>query len=509
MAEMFTSDSDLIPAARVPIGQRISDLANERRDKTAITMVAQDGTERGISWLELDQRSNQVARLLTELGVAQGRMVVIGLPNSIEHFLVNIAAWKLGACTLPLKASLPQRERDQIIELADPAVVASVWPSTPRGRLLGPSTVTNADRFSSEPLPIRLPDPGKAIASGGSTGRSKIIVSPGPLDVPVDGPTGAEEIGVGRDQVQLVAGGLYHNSPFSCGNFGLAWGHALVVMEKFDASLVLDLIERHRVQFVYMAPIMMKRVMRVPGIADRDLSSLEALYHTAAPCPPWLKRAWIELIGPERVYEAFGSTEDIGSTVIRVEQWLAHCGSVCVHGNGELHIRAPDVNTLPTGKVGEIYTRRFTDQPTYNYIGSPPARALPDGFSSVGDLGWLDEAGYLYLADRRTDLIISGGANVYPAEVEGALTEHAGVADVAVIGLPDEEWGRRVHAVVLPVDPAKPPERDDLDRHVRQYLASYKAPKTYEFVTDFPRDEAGKIRRSALVAERVAEDQRA
>jgi bile acid-coenzyme A ligase len=158
------------------------------------------------------------------------------------------------------------------------------------------------------------------------------------------------------------------------------------------------------------------------------------------------------------------------------------------------------------GEIGEIFMRRRPPVgDTYRYLGSPPATATPDGFISVGDLGWMDEKGYLFLADKRVDLIITGGANVYPAEVEAVLSEHAGVADVAVIGVPDREWGKRVHAVIQPCEGMEPPTAADLDRHCREQLAAYKVPKTYEFVSELPRDDAGEIQRSALAAIRERE----
>jgi bile acid-coenzyme A ligase len=158
---------------------------------------------------------------------------------------------------------------------------------------------------------------------------------------------------------------------------------------------------------------------------------------------------------------------------------------------------------LQDGEVGEVFMRPIDGRaPSFEYIGAPDARSTPDGFKSISDLGWIDKDGFLYISDRRVDLIVTGGANVYPAEVEAALSDHPGLADVAVIGVPDEEWGRRVHAVVQSADVAMPPSALELDAHCRERLASYKAPKTYEFVDELPRNEAGKIRRSALVAER-------
>jgi bile acid-coenzyme A ligase len=228
------------------------------------------------------------------------------------------------------------------------------------------------------------------------------------------------------------------------------------------------------------------------------VSSLAAVVHSAAPCPPWLKRAWIELVGPEHLFEGYGASEGVGGAVIRGDEWLARPGSVgrpyC-----ELKVLDEGGTSVPPGVVGEIWARRYTDgSATYEYIGSPPAKTTPDGFVSVGDLGCLDDEGYLYIADRRVDLIISGGVNVYPAEVEAALSEHADVADVAVVGLSDEVWGSRVHAVVELRDAVRPPDEAELDRHCRERLAPYKVPKSYSFVDALPRNEAGKMRRKGI-----------
>jgi bile acid-coenzyme A ligase len=217
---------------------------------------------------------------------------------------------------------------------------------------------------------------------------------------------------------------------------------------------------------------------------------------------------WIDLIGPERLIEAYGSSEAIGSTRITGADWLRHPGSV---GRAEpavcaLRILDADLRDVPAGTIGEIFFHPANQtEPTYRYIGSPPAKSTPDGFASVGDLGYVDEDGYLFIVDRRVDMIVSGGANVYPAEVEAALTEHPAVTDAAVIGLTDDEWGRRVHAIVEAADSKSPPTEAELSAWLRDRLSPYKLPKSYEIVGALPRDPSGKIRRSALVAERERE----
>jgi bile acid-coenzyme A ligase len=382
-------------------------------------------------------------------------------------------------------------------------VVIADWEGTAYPTIR-PADLSQTTAFDDGPLPDRVASPGKAIGSGGSTGRPKIIVTPGPW-VGIPGTSNALLTGLGfaPGQRQLVCAPLYHNAPFLVSYLGLYDDHTLVLMERFDAQRAAETIARHRVEAMYLPPILMQRIAALPALRARDFSSVRAVTSMGAPCPPWLKRFWIDLVGAEHVTELYGATEAVGITIIRGDEWLAHPGSVGRPVASELRILDDDGQELPPGEIGEVFMRRqqLVEAP-YHYIGSPPAKSTPDGFASVGDLGWVDEDGYLFLADRRVDMIVTGGANVYPAEVEAALTEHPAVADVAVIGVPDAEWGKRVHAVVQVREGIGAPSAARLNDHCRERLASYKAPKTYEFVARLPRDDAGKIRRSALAAER-------
>lgn len=479
-------------------GRQIAALAAEHPDKPALIFAATAGFEMAVSWWEYEKATNRLARYLIDRGVTAGSMVVIGLWNSVEHVVLTTAAWKLGALVLPLRAALPAHERDQILALAQPALVCAEWDDIDWPTMSRSETILTY-AYDDQPLDIDPPHPGKAIASGGSTGRSKIITDP--TWNPVEYSARGSKLGARHGSVQLLAAPLYHNSPFLSAYGGLADDHVLVIMERFDADRALDLIEKYKVNYAYMPPIILRRIYLRPGIEERDLSSIEGIQSSAAPCPEWLKRAWIDLIGAEKVYEVYGSTEGIGATIIRGDEWLAHPGSVGRSSGSEIRIQDADGNALPPGEIGEIFMRPASGEVTYRYIGAEP-KSTADGFQSVGDLGWLDDDGYLYIADRRTDLIITGGANVYPAEVEAVLGTHPLVDDVAVIGVPDEDWGRRVHAVVQPRDPASPPTPEALDQHARNDLTSYKVPKTYEFLPALPRNEAGKIRRSDLVRER-------
>ncbi|MBN8618932.1 MAG: AMP-binding protein [Anaerolineae bacterium] len=489
----------------ISYGRRTTLLAAEHPDKIAIIFVAESGEEHPITWRELEFRSNQIAHFLAGHGIGPRTLLVIGLPNSPEHIYATLAGWKLGSLVLPLRAALPVWERDRVLEVGQPTLIIADWQDVEFPLLTRADLVASA-HFPTTPPPDHIPHPGRAIASGGSTGRPKIIVDPRLWATRPGENYFGYGAGYAPGQTQLLAGPLYHNSPHGWAFSGLFDDQLLIVMERFNESRVVDLIERHHVNFMFMSPTMMGRVARLPAVTHRDFSSLAAIYHTSAPCPPWIKRFWIDLIGAEKIYEGYGSTEGIGAARIRGDEWLLHPGSVGRPHNTLLKILDPHGQPLPSGEVGEIYVRRLHDNPTYEYIGSPPLPRTPDGYASVGDLGWLDEDGYLYIADRRTDMIVSGGANIYPAEVEAALSEHPEVADLVVVGIPHDDWGRSVHAIIQPRDPLHPPDVSELNRYARERLASYKIPKSYEFLRVLPRNQMGKIRRTELTAEREKPD---
>lgn len=489
------------PPAPVTPGASLTRFATQRPEADAVVYAALDGTREHLTWRELEQRANRLARRLAHEGVKQGDYVAIGLPNGVDHVVAAQATWKLGGCAMPVGVSLPEAERRHILDLAHPAAVVADWP----GAIGSAELAELADRFSDEELgDDPVPAPFKAIASGGSTGSPKLIVSPGAFAYP----GGIHPLGAMLDlrdaDIALSPGPLYHNQAFLFTTAALYTGATAIICERFRPDQVLGLIEESGVTYLNVVPTMMGRMLREPSLAERDLSSLRVLLHMAAPCPEWVKRGWIDRLGAEHVYELWAATELTGITIIRGDEWLAHPGSVGKPIATEMRIIGPDGEALPAGDVGEIYSKMLGgDGPSYDYLGSQPLPTTEDGFVSVGDMGFLDADGYLHLADRRTDLIISNGANVYPAEVEDALSAHPAVADVVVVGLPDDDLGQRVHAIVQPSDPDAPPEAEDLNRLVAERLAKYKWPRDYEFVPELPRAESGKIRRGALRDERV------
>jgi bile acid-coenzyme A ligase len=496
---------ETIDVPPVSYGRRISDLAAERPDDTALIFAPREGAEQRLSWRDLEHRSLQVADLLAERGVGQGSMVVIGLPNCVEHVLTAIAAWKLGACTLPLRWDLPVPEREALMELSRPTVVVSAeWPEGSAPSISLQELRASTSRPAT-PLPDRVAEPARAMASSGSTGRPKLIVKPGPGQAVPRSPMGRIIEDPPVPSTELIPAPLYHTNGFMLLHVALFNGDCMVLMERYSPEQAVDLIERHRPHFVTMVPIMLMRIARLPDIAKRDLSSLLAVMQGGASMPHWLARAWIDLVGPERLHLMYGSTEGAGATRIDGVGWLEHPGSVGLPFHSEIRILDDDLRPLPPGEVGEIFGRMLeAEGPTFEYLGAAPPKCTPDGFASVGDLGWLDEQGYLYIADRRVDMLISGGANVFPAEVESVLFEHPAVVDAVVIGLPDEEWGQRVHALVQLREGVAEPTDEELRSFCRERLAAYKLPKTIERVPRLARTDAGKLNRSALVAERTA-----
>lgn len=488
------------PSGQETFGARISWWAERRRNDPAIIFLNTSGQRRIVSWGELDEDSNCVAHLLTQRGVSPGRRVAIELSTSPEHVVAAIGTWKSGGCVLPLNPGLPPPERAAVLGVARPTVIVREESDDSDHRVIRYWDSTTLPSWNDRDPPV--PYPARAMTSGGSTGTPKIIVldSPG---VVTEG-TFAEHrsLGLRPDQVQIVPGALFHNTPFSWAHAGLQIGQTIVLIERFDPSAVLSLISDYSVGFMALVPTMMRRLVEAPQFKEARLESLQTVFHTAGPCPDWVREAWIDRIGASRLVEGYGATEPIGSTQIRGDEWLEHRGSVGRGWDCDLRILRGDGSPADVDETGVIYMKPHDHPPRFHYLGQPPPDCTHDGYYSVGDLGWLDKDGYLFFADRRVDMIVTGGVNVYPAEVEGVLLRHPLVDDVAVIGLPHSDWGKQVYAVVQP-KPGAQPGAADLREHCRAHLAAYKVPKAFEFVGDLPRNEAGKLRRQELTEARA------
>jgi bile acid-coenzyme A ligase len=489
---------------QISYGRRLTMLAAEHaHDDIAVVFAAENGDERPITWKELEARANQVAHFLAGRGVGQDDIVVVALRNSPEHLYSTFGAWKLGASVLPLRWDLPEWERDRMLAVADGKAVIASWDNAAPGTITPAELEATTSLPSDPPVPDRIPPYTRLIATSGATGSPKIVVTPSP---------GVMESDEQLTRVMLDTAGkrylttspLYHVNGFAYAYNPLLQDSSIVLMERFEAARAVDLIERYRIAYTVMVPTMLMRVARLEDVGSRDFSSIERIVYGGASIPEWVVRAWLELVPPERFALTYGGSEGHGLVMTTGDEWLERPGTVGKPLLGEAKILDENGNELPTGEIGEIFLRGDATGPRFRYIGQPTPEGAPGGFGSFGDMGYVDEDGFIYIADRRRDMIVSGGANVYPAEVEAVLTEQAGVLDVVVVGLPDPEWGHRVHAIVEAADPTHPPTADELRAHAKERLSSYKVPKSFEIVERIPRSAAGKVNRSSFVEERVS-----
>lgn len=488
-------------AGQVSFGARLRQLESEIPNNTALTLLGAEGGRDSLTFAEFSQWSTNVAWLLKDQGVTASSVVAVSLGNSLEHFAAVFGAWNLGAMVLPLNSRSVERERSEILSNFENPLVVANWSS---GAHLGPQNIASVRDQDRLHLPDITPSPGKAVGSGGSTGRPKVIVDIRPLEKTPGSSMGVigQAVGFHECVAQLVPGALFHNMPFTWSAYGLFEAQHVVVLERFDAQVLIETVASEDIDFMTLVPTMMRRVAELPEVPEGMLSSLRSVLHSGAPCPQPLKRRWLELMSPERLFEAFGATEAVGHTVVRGDVWLNHPGTVGRPIDTEIRILDEDSVEVAPGTVGEIFMRPLDGVLPFRYIGTSTSLPAVDGFVSLGDLGSVDEDGFLFPADRRLDLVISGGANIYPAEVEAVLLEHPRVADAVVIGLPDPDWGKRVHALVE-VRSGQTVATSELEQWCRHSLAAYKVPKSFEIVPGLPRNEAGKIRRRALVDERV------
>lgn len=492
---MTTNDTspDVI-APGTPFVSALLQFATARPDEVVITDADGD-----ISRRELESRTNRLAREFQKLGVKPGDFVTIGLPNGIPFIEAMIAAWKLGATPQPVSFRLPARELTAIIGVAQSALVVGLdagdaAPSVPVG--FEPDAT-----LSDEPLPLVVSQCWKAPTSGGSTGTPKVIASTGPAVVDVLVPL-MPLLKMKQGGVKMTVTPLAHNAGVMFSTGPLITGGSLVIMPRFDPQKTLDNIAKYHVDWTCLVPTMLHRISKLPAEvrARADLSSIIAIATGGAMLSRPLKDFWIDWVGADRMVEFYSSTETQMIAIADGADWIEHPGTVGRVLIGEIQPRDDDGNVLPDGEVGELWVRRGQGAaPTYQYRGAA-AKPDADGWETAGDVGWLDGP-WLFLADRKADMAVVGGANVYPAEIEGALEEHPLVLSSCVVGIPDDEYGNVLHAVV---QTSADVSDDELVAFLRERLVPYKIPRTFERSIEPVRDDAGKVRRSQ-VRERAIE----
>jgi len=476
-----------------PLGEAFTRLAAAHPARSSVTDDAATWT-----FAQLEAHANRWAHELAGHGVTPGAFVSIALPNVAEHYALTLAAWKLGAIPQPISHKLAPAELSAVLDVVRPPVVVGLAPGTDPGLAPEGTTVlplghrpTGPD---TPPPPAPAPPAWKAPTSGGSTGRPKVIVAG------EEGTTGtvtsrAPIYRIEPDGVLLCTAPLFHNAPYLFSLLGLMTGNHIVLMGRFDAARAVALAAEHAATWIYAVPTMMGRMVGLPSL--EELPFLRTLFHIGAPCPPAVKRAVIDWLGPDRVLEGYAATEAQARTTITGREWLAHPGSVGRVTGGEIEARPVDLaddRPCAVGEVGELWLRPDPGRTAYRYLGAEP-RTQPGGWESLGDMGWFDADGYLYLADRASDMIVVGGQNVYPAEVEAALLEHPAVLSAVVVPAPDDDLGSVPHAVVQTTDGVTDAE---LDAHATARLSHAKRPRAWRRSDEPLRDDAGKVRRSAF-----------
>jgi long-chain acyl-CoA synthetase len=510
------------PAPIPSSGPRVGIWQLAAADPDPIALVEPDGST--VTRGALVARINQLSNGLRAAGARLDDRIAVCADNSRTYFEWVLACNQIGLHPVPLNHHSTATELAYIIDnCAARVVVASaafadvVRTAAELAGHAGPTLVEGSDEMrdfaadqSTSPPPNRTFGRTMLYTSG-TTGRPKGVLWPSTAEVtPEEAIRRArpmfERRGMFGSGVTLICGPLYHGAPGSQALECLHLGHTIVLMDKWDSERALQLIEQHRVTHAQMAPIHFHRLLQLdPEVRARyDVSSLVAVTHAGASCPVSVKAAMMEWFGPV-LYEYYAASEGYGTSISPTD-WLAHPGSVghIASDGADIVVLDESLEPVPAGEVGTIYIRHATLGES-QYLGDPEKTAASrarDGYRTFGDMGYIDPDGWLYIVDRRTDMILSGGVNIYPAEIEHVLITHPLVADCAVIGEPDDEWGSRVVALVVLVEPHALDETlvEDLRRHCGQHLARFKIPRRFEARDGLPYSPAGKLLRTALRA---------
>ncbi|MBK5223659.1 MAG: AMP-binding protein [Acidimicrobiia bacterium] len=493
-------------------------------DRPAVVMATSGEV---ITYRDLDERSNRLAHLLRAAGLERGDHMALSMENQPRFMEVVWAALRSGIYITAVNSHLTAPELAYILDdcgaklfvtsrqLADTATAVD-WTELPAvtTRLMVDGATEGFEPYEVEvgrhpAEPVGDESNGVTMLySSGTTGRPKGVLRKLPKGHPGEEDPRAAVLGPVygfRDaMVYLSPAPMYHAAPLGFSVNAQRHGGTVVIMERFDPVHALELIERHRVTHSQWVPTMFVRLLRVSDDdkARFDLSSHEVAIHAAAPCPVPVKQQMIEWWG-SILYEYYAGTEGNGSTAITSEEWLLRPGSVGRPRAGKVHILGPDGVELGPREEGAIY---FSGGGKFEYHNAPEKTAearMPGGLSTLGDVGYLDEDGWLFLTDRKAHMIISGGVNIYPREVEDVLIQHPAVADVAVFGIPNEDFGEEVKAVVQPLDPDVDTEQlaRELQAFTHEHLAGYKCPRSIDFRDELPRLPTGKLYKRVLVEE--------
>ena len=481
-------------------------------DKPAILMAASGEV---VTYAQLDARSNQIAQLLRARGIGVGDTVALCMENHPWFFCLTWGFQRAGVHYVCVSSRLTAPELAYILEDSGAKLlfgtaylapvldqVAPLAPAVPQLRFGGEAeralAALPAEPIADERAGVDM------LYSSGTTGRPKGVKIPLPADPAIDQTNVLVQLamhayGITPAARYLSPAPLYHAAPLRWSMTVHRIGGTVVVMERFDPESALAAIEQYRITDGQFVPTHFVRMLKLPeeARAKYDVSSLKCAIHAAAPCPVPIKRAMIEWWGPV-LYEYYAGTEGNGSTFITSQEWLEHPGSVGKALSGILHVCGEDGSEVPRGTEGQIYFEPTEQMVPFEYHNDPVKTAdsrNQHGWSSLGDVGYQDADGYLYLTDRKSFMIISGGVNIYPQEIENLLVTHPKVADAAVIGAPDADMGERVVAIVQPLDMAQagPDLAEELSAYLVPQLSRIKMPRQIDFRAELPRELTGKL----------------
>ena len=494
------------------VRRRIADTARAEPDRTALVGFDTDLAEQVMSWREFADR---VADAADALGAALDRRTpscaVVPAGNTLPAAIGIAAALTAEVPVFPLNPDTPSAERDALLGLLGRRFGHGYLMDAqlrPQRMDLPPGPEPPAGSAPAEGLgqfSTAAEGPGQfsavayLLATGASTGIPKISARPGPLRYdPVRTPSVViRQTGWRSGQRQLIVGPLYHAAPFSAFLDALLDSNTVVLQPFFSPQWTVELVRRYAIEWLQLTPAHMREILRLPDPDPAGFASLRAMLHTAARCDADTKRGWIDLLGPERVYELYGATEGIGVTLVRGDEWLARPGTV---GRGyltQIRILDDDGHPIPPGTTGTVFMRTPQRIGRSDYVNGRAIRTTLDGFATVGDHGRLDRDGYLYLEPRDHDTINVGGEKVDPDEVEAALRDHPAVIDAVAVAVPHQTLGSVVAAHIV-LRPGASVRKAELAAHCGRRLAGYKIPKHFTFVDQVPRSAAGKVQRWRL-----------
>jgi acyl-CoA synthetase (AMP-forming)/AMP-acid ligase II len=494
-------------------------------DRVAVIV---DGTDAGrpmvVSFAELNSMVNRLAHAFRALGMRRGERLIWCGPNSLEVMATTHAARKAAQIAVPLSYRFNADEMQYVIDNSDATLVVVDAEQAPlvaeiRDRIPKVRAVVTyrgdaprgfeawddviAAEPDSEPADEETGDAdtvgAQMLYTSGTTGKPKGALRTTTDPVIVGALLGELGLRPG-EEVHITTGPLYHSGPLAFAVISHTLGNPIVILRKFDPTAWLRLVEEHRVTNTFSAPTQLKRLVSLPaGELDRaDLSSMRCLIANAAPVPYALKQEIVEKLGDGFLYEVYGSTELGIVTVLKPADQLRKPGSCGkVYGGIEVKLVKDDGTDAEVGEPGELFIRTGLAMDGYHGTEEQLAELSDDGWKSVGDVAYRDDEDYLYICDRKKDMIISGGVNIYPAEVEAVLYAHPQVLDAAVFGIPDEEWGESVYAVIQ-AKPGEPMDLQELRAFVESRVARYKRPRQYELRNEFPRTDAGKLLKRVL-----------